>query len=79
MKIKQLFSSITKKFSKKLFVALATVAVISGAGLAKVSAEFYPDRPTYDYNKGSDLSNCADPKDPGYDHGRCGSLTAFSV
>ncbi len=56
---------------KAAAIVAAALATVSGA----VFAGYTPgNRPTFDYNKGSDASNCAVTTDPGYDHGRCGSL-----
>lgn len=54
----------------KLAVAVLTIGVIAAP---LVRAEFYPDRPVYDYNKAS--IDCSNPNDPGRQGGRCGSMT----
>ncbi len=75
MKLLSRINNFKQKFSKKVLATGATLAVLLGMSAGMVSADFFPNRVPYDYNKGSDSSNCADPKDPGYDHGRCGSMT----
>lgn len=57
----------------KMAVAILTLGAVIAVPLA-VNAEFYPDRPVFDYNK-SGNGDCNDPNNPARDGGRCGSLT----
>jgi len=68
------FTSFIKKAAIGL-VAFAALATPLALHASHAKAGFGPDRQVFDYTKGSDNSNCSDPNDPGYDHGRCGSLT----
>ncbi len=64
-----------RSLSSKAKLAVAVAVVGIAVAPFAVSAGFFPaDRPTFDYNKGSDSSNCNDPNDPGAQNGRCGSL-----
>lgn len=65
-KISNPFRNLSRKTAVVL-IALASVTGVTGAAV-KVAAEFYPNRPTFDYNKPCD-ANDADIYD------RCGSLT----
>lgn len=67
MKIRQFLTNLRKVSSKKLLLAVVLGTAISGVAINAVHAEFYPDRPTYDYNKECN-PNDNDPFD------RCGSL-----
>jgi uncharacterized repeat protein (TIGR01451 family) len=59
----------------KLALAITTLAVGVIAALPAVHAEFYPNRPTYDYNKfDPSNNNCDDPSNPATQNGRCGSM-----
>jgi hypothetical protein len=55
-------------------VSLSLACVALAALLASpAQAEFYPDRPTYDYNRyDPNRSDCDDPSNAAADHGRCG-------
>lgn len=57
--------------------AKLTVAVLAlGVGIAvpmATQAEFFPGRPTFDYNKGEGL-DCHNPNNPSAQNGRCGSM-----
>lgn len=66
MKLFKKIRETVSRVPKKLFVLLA-IALLSVVGIGAVKAEFYPDRPTYDYNKECN-ANDNDPYD------RCGSL-----
>lgn len=61
------FSRIFSKNFTKAFLVGGLLVILSSVGFRAVQAEFYPDRPTYDYNKECD-PNDNDPYD------RCGSL-----
>ena len=74
MKLFNRIKNAAKKFSKKALLVTGSILAAGALGAGFVQAEFYPDRPVFDYNKGSASSNCADPNDPGYSGGRCGSL-----
>ncbi len=71
MKFTNKISALGRK--TKLAIAVLGLGFAVAVPLA-VNAEFYPDRPTFDYNKGSANSNCTDPNDPATQNGRCGSL-----
>jgi|GEM_PF-525303 hypothetical protein len=75
MKLLQTISQkLARKSTKvKMFASIVLVAT-SLSGAIALAGYTPANRPTFDYNKGSDSSNCANPNDPGYDHGRCGSL-----
>ena len=63
-----------RNLGTKTKVAVAAVLVTAAVALPfAVNAEFYPDRPVFDYNKAGN-GNCADPNDPGRSGGRCGSM-----
>jgi uncharacterized repeat protein (TIGR01451 family) len=69
----KLFNKIRNLSTKaKLAVAAVTLGVIVAAPLV-VQAEFFPNRPTYDYNK-SGTGDCHDPSNPATQFGRCGSM-----
>jgi uncharacterized repeat protein (TIGR01451 family) len=74
MKLFNRIKTATQKISKKALIVTGSLLAVAALGAGYAQAEFYPDRPVFDYNKGSDNSNCADPNDPGYSGGRCGSL-----
>lgn len=67
MKIFNKVQNMFKRMPKKL-IALFVVALLMVGATAMVKAEFYPDRPTFDYNKACN-ANDSDIYD------RCGSLT----
>lgn len=68
------FSTIIRSLGRKTKVAIAAVVLTAAVAVPlAVNAEFYPDRPVFDYNK-SGNGNCADPANPARDGGRCGSL-----
>lgn len=71
MKISQRIRSLSRK--TKLLVAIVALGAVVAVPLA-TRAEFYPARPTYDYNKYNGNNNCADPSNIALDHGRCGSM-----
>lgn len=72
MKILNKFRSISRKGK----LAIAVVALGLGFAAPLVQAEFYPARPTYDYNKFDPNNlNCNDPNNPAAQNGRCGSMT----
>lgn len=66
------FTKLSHNIRKGHLVAVAVLAIV-GVGGGLVQAEFYPNRPTYDYNK-SGNGNCSDPTNPAVDFGRCGSM-----
>lgn len=69
MKILGKIRSLSKK--AKLAVAVLAIGVIAAP---IVHAEFYPNRPTFDYNKFAQGEDCNDPNAVGRQGGRCGSM-----
>lgn len=64
-----------RSLSRKGKVAVVVLALGLGVAVPLTQAEFYPDRPTFDYNKyDPNNQNCQDPKNPAANYGRCGSL-----
>jgi uncharacterized repeat protein (TIGR01451 family) len=70
MKIFNKIRSLGRK--TKLAVAAITLAVAVAVPFA-AQAEFFPNRPTFDYNKAGN-GNCSDPNNPATKNGRCGSM-----
>lgn len=69
----KLFNKI-RSLSRKGKLAVAVLAISVGVAVPfAVQAEFYPDRPTFDYNK-STGGDCNDPNNPAAQGGRCGSM-----
>lgn len=63
-----------RSLSRKGKLAVAVLALGVGVALPlTVKAEFYPNRPTFDYNKTSG-GDCNDPNNPAAQNGRCGSM-----
>ena len=58
-------------------IALASLTVVASVvAIPVVHAQFFPDRPTFDYNKFDPNNlNCDDPNNPAAQNGRCGSMT----
>jgi len=56
----------------KLAVAALTLAVAVAVPFA-AQAEFFPNRPTFDYNIAGN-GDCSDPANPATQNGRCGSM-----
>lgn len=72
MKLFNKIKNTVSRIPKKLLVLIA-VTLLSVSAIGVVKAEFYPDRPTYDYNKMPlNGSSCVAADDA--DHNRCGSL-----
>ncbi len=75
MKLFNKLKAAVKRSPRKTIVAAITLGILVGLPIVAV-AEFYPNRPTFDYNKyvmganGQPLS-CTDPAQAG---GRCGSM-----
>lgn len=67
MKFTSLLKNPNKKSVRKFLFAAVFSMAVSGAAITAVNAEFYPDRPTYDYSKECN-PNDNDPYD------RCGSV-----
>lgn len=60
---------------KGKLAAVVVLALGVGVALPAVNAEFYPDRPTYNYNKFDPNNlNCNDPNNIATQNGRCGSM-----
>lgn len=55
----------------KFAVAILAIGVVAAP---IVQAEFYPNRPVYDYNKHTPGGDCKDPTNPATQGGRCGSM-----
>lgn len=70
MKISQKIRSLSRK--GKLAVAVLALGVGVVLPLT-VHAEFFPNRPTFDYNKHTG-GDCNDPNNPAAQGGRCGSM-----
>ena len=63
-----------RSLSRKGKMAVAVLALGVGVALPlTVQAEFFPGRPTFDYNKTSG-GDCNDPSNPAAQNGRCGSM-----
>lgn len=63
-----------RSLGRKTKVAVAAVVLTAAIAVPfAVNAEFYPNRPVYDYNK-SGNGNCNDPNNPARNGGRCGSM-----
>lgn len=69
MKISQKIRSLSRK--SKFAVAILAIGVVAAP---LVQAEFYPNRPVYDYNKHTEGGDCNDPNNPATQGGRCGSM-----
>ncbi|MDB5171134.1 MAG: exported protein of unknown function [Candidatus Saccharibacteria bacterium] len=70
----KLFNKIRSAGRKSKF-AVVVLALAVGVGVPLAHAEFYPDRPTYDYNKFDPNNlNCDDAANPAAQNGRCGSM-----
>lgn len=64
-----------RSLSRKSKLALVVLALGLSVAVPMVQAEFYPDRPTFDYNKFDPNNlNCDDPNNPAAQNGRCGSM-----
>jgi len=65
-----------RSFSRKGKLALVVLALGAGVvAIPAVHAEFYPNRPTFDYNKfDPNNNNCDDPNNIATQNGRCGSM-----
>lgn len=73
MNIHKAFRNLTQKLPKKALVAIAGIGV-AGISFAAVQAEFYPARPTFDYNKAPlNGSSCTEADNAA--RNRCGSMT----
>src|ERR1035437_6421582 len=70
------FNKIRHSISRKSKIALVVLALgLGAAAFPVVHAEFYPIRPTFDYNKYDPNNlNCNDPNNIAAQNGRCGSL-----
>lgn len=64
-----------RSLGQKTKVAVAAVLLTAAVAIPfAVQAEFYPDRPVFDYNKYSGNDDCTDPTNIATQNGRCGSL-----
>ncbi len=65
-----------RSFSHKGKIALTVLTLAAGVvAIPAVQAEFYPNRPTFDYNKFDPNNlNCDDANNPAAQNGRCGSM-----
>ncbi len=71
--LKNTAKKVTKRFSASALAVLFAISLLAGIPLHSVTrAEFYPDRPTYDYNKFDPTKSCTDPANA---YSRCGSMT----
>lgn len=71
----KLFNKIRSISRKGKIAAVVVFALGVGIAIPLAHAEFYPDRPTYDYNKFDPSNqNCDDPNNPAAQNGRCGSM-----
>jgi uncharacterized repeat protein (TIGR01451 family) len=72
MKIFNKLRSVSRKGKLALVILALGVGVVA---LPAVHAEFYPVRPTFDYNKfDPNNNNCDDPNNIATQNGRCGSM-----
>jgi uncharacterized repeat protein (TIGR01451 family) len=55
----------------KLAVVIVAIGLIAAPA---VQGEFYPNRPTFDYNKTNGTADCNDASNPAAQNGRCGSM-----
>jgi uncharacterized repeat protein (TIGR01451 family) len=64
-----------RSLSRKAKVTAAVLAIALGVAIPAVHAEFYPNRPTFDYNKFDPSVDCSDTSNPAAQNSRCGSMT----